>query len=393
MKVALVHNRYRLQGGEDQVLAAEAALLTNRGHRVTQYVVSNDEVSHYGRLALAKAAIWNSEQYQRTRALFDKLKPDVVHVHNTLPLISPAVFYAARAARTAIVHTLHNYRMMCVNGLLFRDGHICEDCLGKRLAWRGVVHRCYRNSHLGSAVVAAMLGYHRMRGTYQDQIDAYIALTNFARDKFLSAGLPAEKLFVKPNFLAEDPGVGTGRGNYALFVGRLSAEKGIGALLAAWKHIGSRLPLRIAGDGPLANAVASAQESGNISWLGWQPREHVLALMRSATILMFPSAWYEGFPMTLVEALATGTPVVATRTGALGELVIHGRTGLTFDTDNIPALVRVVNWAIEHPSELATMRLAARSEYEDKYTDDTNFGTLQSIYSRAIEARNHRVRA
>ena len=362
-------------------------MLEAHGHAVTRYAVHNDAVDGMGRLALAKATVWNGEQYRELRALFREVRPDVVHVHNTLPLVSPAVYYAAQAEGAAVVQTLHNYRLSCVNGLLFRDGHVCEDCLGRLAPWPGVLHGCYRGSRAASAAVAAMVGYHKLRGTYREQVDAYIALTDFAREKFVAAGLPAQKLVVKPNFVDPDPGVGGGRGGYALFVGRLSEEKGLGTLLAAWQRVGARLPLRIVGDGPLAARVAEAAEGGQVTWLGRQERESVLALMREATVLVFPSVWYEGFPMTLAEAMATGTPVLASDIGGIAELVEHGRTGLLFAPGDPEALADAVVWAISHPTELAAMRRAARAEYEAKYTAEANYRQLMAIYKRALEGR------
>jgi len=387
VKVTLVHNHYRQPGGEDQVFAAEGDLLEAHGHSVTRYAAHNDTLDGTRQLALARATVWNGEQYRDLRAVFREARPDVVHVHNTLPLVSPAVYYAARAEGAAVVQTLHNFRVACVNGLFFRDGHVCEDCLGKLAPWRGVLHACYRGSRAASAAVAAMVGYHKLRGTYREQVDAYITLTDFSREKFVAAGLPARKLFVKPNFVYPDPGVGGGHGGYALFVGRLSDEKGAGTLLAAWQRVGARLPLLIVGDGPMAAPVAEAAVGGHVTWLGRRPPRDVYELMGAAAVVVIPSEWFETFGRVAVEAFATGTPVLASNIGAIAELVDHRRTGLLFTPGDAEALVDAVAWAISHPAELAAMRRAARAEYEDKYTAEANYDQLMATYQHALEGR------
>lgn len=380
MNVVLVHNHYQQPGGEDQVFAAEASLLEGYGHTVTRYTIHNDLVRETNRLALIRDTIWNSNKYHELRSLFRGLGAKVVHVHNTLPLISPSVYYAAHAEGAAVVQTLHNYRLTCVNGLLFRNGHVCEDCLGKVVPWPGIFHACYRGHRGASSVVAAMLGYHKLRGTYQNEVDHYIALTEFSRQKYIEMGIPAERLTVKPNFVYPDPGKGSGSGGYALFVGRLSEEKGVPPLLAAWEVIGAQLPLKIVGDGPLLNA----SDAPNIEWLGRQPREVVLKLMREAVLLVFPSVWYEGFPMTIVEAFASGTPVLASSLGSMATIVEHRRTGLHFTSSDSQDLVSQVQWALGHPQHLAKMRLEARTEYEAKYKEESNYRTLLEVYTRAL---------
>src|SRR5215218_10268668 len=279
MKILLIHNEYQQPGGEDQVFAAEAKLLEDNGQRVLRYSVHNDQVAGMNLMTLAASTIWNRSSYHELRAVIHKERPQVAHFHNTLPLISPAGYYAAKAERVPVVQTLHNYRLLCPNALFFRDGHVCEDCQGKFVPWPGVLHACYRGSRPASAVVAAMLTTHRALRTWTEQVDVYIATTEFAREKFVQGGLPVEKLVVKPNFLHPAPTPGKVQGDYALFVGRLSPEKGIGTLLAAWKRLRTRIPLKIVGDGPLAEEVANATKAlERAEWLGRQPREGVLTL-------------------------------------------------------------------------------------------------------------------
>jgi len=332
---------------------------------------------------------WNSSLKGKFEQAIRQHRPDLVHVHNTFPLASPAVIHAAKAEGVPVVMTLHNYRLLCVNALFFREGRVCEDCLG-RLPWRGVVHGCYRDSRLASLGVASMLALHRALGTW-NLVDRFIALTEFARQKFVEGGLPAEKIVVKPNFVHPDPGPGEGRGGYALFVGRLSPEKGVRTLLRAWGLLGGRVPLKVVGDGPLAGEVReAARRLPGVEWLGRKSPEEVYALMGEAAFLVFPSEWYEGFPRVLAEALAKGLPILATALGSQASIVADGRTGLHFRPGDPEDLAAKVEWLLLHPEELRRMRREARAEYEAKYTAERNYQLLMEIYGQALEAGHRR---
>jgi glycosyltransferase involved in cell wall biosynthesis len=384
VKVLLVHNKYQQPGGEDQVFGAEGALLEAYGHRVVRYSVHNDRVAGMNPASLAGSTVWNRSAYRELRALIRRERPRVAHFHNTLPLVSPAGYYAAKAEGVPVVQTLHNYRLLCPNALFFRDGHVCEDCRGKFIPWPGVLHACYRGSRPASATVAAMLATHRGLRTWTQQVDVYIVTTEFAREKFVRGGLPAERLIVKPNFLHPAPDPGELWGDYALFVGRLSPEKGVDTLLEAWKWLGGQMPLKIAGDGPLEERVADAtKDLERAEWLGRQPRERVLALMLGASMLVFPSTCYENFPMTILEAYAVGLPVIASNLGGMSSLIDHGRTGLHFRPGDPEDLAAKVAWAAAHPAELADMRREARGEFEAKYTAERNYKQLKEIYETA----------
>jgi len=385
MKILSVHNSYQTPGGEDQVFAQEAELLRSHGHQVVLYHTSNEQVKGKNPLVLLGDTIWNKRAHSELLALMRRERPDVVHVHNTFPVISPAVYYAANDAGIPVVQTLHNFRMLCPAGTLFRDGHVCEDCIGKRVPWPGVIHGCYRNSRLATAAGAAMLATHNYKQTWSKAVSAYIALTDFARNKFIQAGFPAEKILVKPNYLQADPGVGEGTGNYALFVGRLTAEKGISTLLEAWRQIGTELPLQIAGDGPMAPEVEKAsREMQGVTWLKWLPREEILERMKHASALILPSTWYEPFGMILVEAFAVGLPVIASDLGSMSVIVDHQRTGLHFEAGNATSLVEAVRWFRAHRAEVALMRSQVRLEYEMKYTAERNYAQLMNIYELVV---------
>lgn len=386
MKVLIGHNHYQQPGGEDQVFAAESKLLEDRGHSVLRYAVHNDRIGEMNSLALARDTVWNRGVYEELRGLIRRELPQVLHFHNTFPRISPAAYHAAKAEGVPVVQTLHNYRLLCPGSLFFRSGRVCEDCLGKFLPWSGVAHACYRESRMATSAVAAMLTVHRTLHTWTEAVSVYIALTDFARQKFGEGGLPAEKLVVKPNFVYTDPGLGKGRGDYALFVGRLSPEKGIDTLLAAWKQLGEKMHLKIVGDGPLKPKVAEAAERfRKVEWLGRQSKDQVLTLMKDARVLLFPSVWYEGFPMVLAEAFAVGLPAIASDLGSMSSLIDHRRTGLHFRPGDPKDLVAQVEWTLTHPAEFERMRRAARAEFEAKYTAEENYGRLMEIYELAIQ--------
>jgi glycosyltransferase involved in cell wall biosynthesis len=388
MKILSVHNSYQKPGGEDQVFAQEADLLRSHGHQVLLYQASNDQVSGRNPLVLFGNTIWNKQTYSELRALMRRETPQIVHVHNTFPVISPAVYYAANEEGIPVVQTLHNYRMLCPAATLFRDGHVCEDCLCKQVPWPGVVHGCYRGSRLATAAGVAMLTTHNYKQTWSTSVSAYIALTDFARKKFIQGGFPAAKIVVKPNYLQTDPGPGVGRGNYALFVGRLTPEKGITTMLEAWRQIGNELPLHVAGDGPLASEVEKAScEMESVTWLKWLPRSEILQRMKDASVLMLPSTWYEGFPMILAEAFAVGLPVIASNLGSMSSIVDHLRTGLHFEPGNASDLVEKVRWLLAHPAEVDLMRAQARKEYETKYTAEENYAQMIHIYESLLSSQ------
>jgi glycosyltransferase involved in cell wall biosynthesis len=384
MNILLVHNYYQQAGGEDQVFADETRLLREHGHAVEQFTVHNDAVDGIGKLTLARKTIWNKGAYQSLREAARKHRAMVVHFHNTFPLISPAGYQAARDEGAAVVQTLHNYRLLCPTATFFRDGHVCEDCLGRRVPWPGVMHKCYRESRSASAVVASMLAVHRARGTWHDAVDIYIALTEFSRDKFIEGGLPATRIIVKPNFVHPDPGAGRGGEGFALFVGRLTDEKGVRTLLRTWQECKPEMPLKILGDGPLREEVVSAAAATpRIVYLGRRPLDQVLTTIGEAAVLVFPSQWYEGLPRTIVESYAKGTPVVASRLGSMTELVEEGGTGRLFCAGDAEDLARKLRDA----SDLTSMRANARLKYESRYTAGQNYPALMSAYQRALAAR------
>lgn len=388
MKLLIAHNRYRYPGGEDEVFYRESELLRSAGHHVTTYVRDNREISErhlLQSLRVGMRTLWAWDSAHDLRRIVRHENPDLVHFHNTFPLISPAAYYACKREGIPIVQSLHNSRFMCPASVLSRKGKACEDCVGKTVAWKGIVHACYHDSRCQTAVVAGMLAFHRFLATWQEQVDAYIVFTEFFRQKFIAAGLPPEKIFVKPHFLNADPGVKRESGNYALFLGRLAPEKGVPTLLKAWQNL-KHIPLRIRGEGPLAKEVDQFRRDNPLAeTVPVLSRAECFDLIKGARFLVWPSAgYYETFGLVAIEAYACGTPVIASRSGAMQELVEHGNTGLHFEPDNAADLAAKVEWAWAHPTEMKAMGMAGRQEFLNKYTAARNLDSLERIYRLAL---------
>jgi glycosyltransferase involved in cell wall biosynthesis len=389
MKILIIHNSYLHGGGEDAVVDAESRLLVERGHEVIFYRRRNDELLSRGRVGLISAGmktVWAADACRDLKHLLSRESPDVAHFHNTVPLLSPAPYYACSEARVPVVQTLHNYRLLCPGGQFLRDGRVCELCLERFVPWPGVAHACYRDSRGATAAIATMLVTHKALGTWRKKVTIYIALSEFARQKFIQGGLPIDRILIKPNFVHPDPQQKTTEGEYALFVGRLSKEKGLWSLIEAWSRMCACIPLRIAGGGPICDELEYAVRTRNlahISLLGPLTAAEVRKQMRGARFLVFPSIWFEGFPLTLAEAFACGLPVLCSRIGSLVEIVQDGVTGLHFEAESADDLVAKAGWAWNHATEMKQMGLAARTEYELKYTAGRNYETLMQIYRAA----------
>lgn len=393
MRVLVAHNFYQQPGGEDQVFSSEVQLLRRFGHEVTTFEADNDAIDSMGRIALLRNTLWNRKMAAAIGKAATAHRAEVVHFHNTFPLISPAAYTAAHDAGAAVVQTLHNFRLLCPNALFFRDGKACELCLGKTFALSGIRHKCYRGSRSASAAVAALAATHRLLGTWRNAVDAYIALAEFARQKFIAGGLPADRIFIKSNFLDPDPGPGPGDGGYALFVGRLSQEKGISTLLSAWRTL-SDIPLKIIGDGPMADEVKSAaRENSEIQWLGRLPLQQVVEMIGRAAVLVFPSNCYENFARVIVEAYAKGTPVIASRHGPMPDIVPDGRTGRLFSPGDAHDLARTVREMMEDAGALTLLRANAREAYTSQYTGEANHQAMMKVYQQALARANGRTKA
>ena len=390
MKLILVHNSYQQRGGEDMAFEQEVELLRSRGHQVIVYRRSNTEIDNYSplrRVSLAKQVVWASDTHDQVASLIRREKPDLVHVHNTFLMISPSVYSACRGAGVPVVQTLHNYRLLCPAANLLRRGQPCERCVRGTLL-HGVVHACYRDSRSSTAMLALMLAVHRMRRTWSDMVDCYIALTEFALRKFVEGGVPADKLVVKPNFVHPDPGFRDGFGEHAIYVGRLSSEKGVATLVQAWKWLRDPVPLMVIGDGPLRETLKSEiKGDSRVRFCGLLPRTEVLALLKRARFLVLPSCCYENFPMSIAEAYACSVPVIGSDIGAMQQLIDHGRTGLLFRVGDAEDLAQSVEWAWNHPADLKRMGENCRAEFKSKYSAEQNYAALMAIYESVTRNR------
>lgn len=392
MKILQIHNFYQNPGGEDIVLNAEYELLIKNGHDVGQFTVSNDNITISdlaSAVNTAMSSIWSRKYYKEVEEKIQKFKPDIVHVHNTFPLLSPSIYWCIKKHEIPIVQTLHNYRLTCANALLMRDQRPCEDCI-KQFSLKGIKHKCYRDSYGATGTVVAINTLHRFIKTYKNKIDAYIALTGFAKSVMLRAGLPSEKIYIKPNFILDTPELGTTleRNNTIVFVGRLSEEKGVSLLLEAWQDLSfnSEYQLKIIGDGPEKNILLKKYHGiKNVEWLGWLEKESIFEELKKSKFLVMPSRSYETFGLVLIEAFLNSTPVIATNHAGMPEIVIDGESGFLFNPNDVISLREVLSKAMNlDQNEWHKMSLKAFNSYENKYTAEKNYELLIEIYNEIL---------
>jgi len=394
VKVLLIHNFYQSSSpsGEDIVYENEIELLRRNSVDVITYDKDNDDIVN-GSVTINTAArtIWSNTTYREIENLIKKEKPDIAHLHNIWYLISPSAYYACKDAGVPVVQTLHNFRMFCANGLLMRNGKICEDCVGM-LPWRAAIHGCFRDSKLYSLAVALAEGFHKFKKTWNNKIDAYIALTEFGRNKFIECGLPESKIFVKPNFLSHPPDPFFDYDNYTVFLGRLSEEKGVTTLFDAVKLLNTSkldpVTVKVIGDGPLRKQLENrviADELQNVEIVGRKSFSECMEILMRSRFLVMPALCYENFPMTIREAFAYGKPVIASRLGAMASIVEDGKTGLLFEPGNAEDLATKMEWMCENEDACVEMGKNAREQFETKYTAEKNYEILMNIYRKAIQ--------
>jgi glycosyltransferase involved in cell wall biosynthesis len=384
VKILQVHNHYRQAGGEDTVAANEAELLRGAGHEVIEYRQQNP-FALLPSAAQMTVAAWNPMSAAELRNLQEEHRPDITHVHNTWFRLSPSVFQALGSNGTPVVMTLHNYRLVCANAMLLRDGKPCELCIDTSNSWHAVRYRCYRNAFLPSAAAASAISFHRRRKTWHRDVGLFLALTEFSRSRFIESGLPEDHIIVKPNFV-EDPGPRPflpGQSNTILFVGRLSSEKGVEQLVDAWKDLRPEgLKLEIIGSGP-SQLSLEGQLGPGIEMVGPLPRAEVGNRMLNARALVVPSIWYEGLSMSLLEALAAGLPVIASNLGSSPEaLVAHGRDYL-FDPLDRRSLTAALGRLRSDDFTNEGGRIS-RMRFEEKYSPARGIVNLETAYERAL---------
>jgi glycosyltransferase involved in cell wall biosynthesis len=401
MRILLLHNWYRHTGGEDNVVRTEMSMLSRHGHDVALLDADNRDIGGVLSQARTAGAVAHSPIVHRElRIELRRVRPDIVHVHNLFPILTPAALYATFEAGVPVVYTLHNFRLLCGGATLMRDGRPCELCVTGS-PFQAVRYRCYRDSRAASAAAAWMIAFNRRAGTFQRKVDRFIALTQFAKSRFVHAGYPPERIAVKPDAISDPAGssargrsaagVSPRPGQRALFLGRLSPEKGVSTLLGAWTR-DIPVDLAIAGVGPLAPLVGAAAEGsgGRIDALGFVSADRLHGELAAAQFLVMPSECYEGFGVVIIEAFAHGTPVLASNLGSMAELVEDGVTGLLFDPGDQRDLAAKATWLAEHPQERQRMGAAARREFERKYTLERNYDQLMTIYAAALEHAGRR---
>ena len=387
MRILIAHAKYQRSGGEDSVYEAEATQLENAGYTVARFELANSEInvaSIFDKIDMGIDTIWSRKPaISFTKALL-KSRASLVHFHNTFPLISPRAYYLCAQANIPCIQTLHNYRMMCANATFYRAGKVCELCANGSFI-NGIVHRCYRSSRLATTAVVGMQYIHHAFGTYRRKVNRFIALTEFSRKKFIANGIPESKIITKPNSLAADPEIGCGKRDFALFAGRLTHEKGVRTLLAAWRAVPD-FALKIVGDGPLLGDVRriAAEIGPRVEICGERTRSEVLTLMGDAAVTIVPSEWYEGFPMTVIESFAKGTPVVAAKIGSLAEIVEDRVVGWHFTPGKASELAQLMNQILCDLPTLRRIGAAARQRYRDRYTAEKNVKALKEIYNQVV---------
>ncbi len=378
IKVLISHNQYQQLGGEDSVVHEEINLLRSNGHEVLTYERDNAELKDINKVTIIKDSIWSTKTTHEIDKIIHDFKPDIIHSHNTTPLISPSLYWAASKNNIPIVQTLHNFRLFCLQAMFLRKGEICEDCIGK-MPWRGIIRKCYRNSTSQSSVLATSLITHRLLGTYDNKVTRYIALNNFCKDLFIKGGLPPDRIVTKPNFVDIKESSGKHTGN-PLFVGRLSPEKGIDTLVKAVSQT-SDIVIDVIGTGPLESSLANNR---GINLYGWQEKNEIYKIMSNAAYLIMPSIWYETFGLVIIEAFANGLPVITSRLGAMNDLVVDGVTGLLFEPGSSKDLLEKMLWANNNPEKMIIMGKEARNIYKKHYSPDVNYTQLIDIYNEAL---------
>lgn len=392
MKILLGHNSYvsRNPSGENQVFAVEQQLLRKNGNTTDTFTRHSDDIHAKGARGVIEGALatpWNPLMAYAIKKRIATFKPDVVHIHNTFPLISPSIFRAIGNRATRVL-TLHNYRLFCPAAIPMRDGNVCTECLDKRSPLPAMIHGCYRSSRAATLPLAISVGLHRALGTWTNKVDAFICLSDFQRELMIDAGLPREKVHVKPNFYPGNPKVvaWTERKPYVVFAGRLTPEKGVINLVRAWQRWGAAAPeLRLVGDGGLRGQLERMAEGLPIRFLGQLPAERAQAEIANARLQILPSECFETFGLVVVEAFAHGTPSAVSNLGPLPSIVEHGKSGVVFMPGAPESLLEEVRKAWDTPGLLEQLGRGARAEFESKYTEDANYATLMDIYRQAIE--------
>ncbi len=381
-RVLAVHNKYLIPGGEDISHINEKELLEHLGFEVLEYISDNKNIQDIGKIRTALRSIWSRKSYFELDQILKDNKIDLIIVQNFFPIISPSLFHVAEKNNVPVVQYLRNYRLICPSADFYRNGKVCEECLGKSFQYPSIKYKCYKNSTFGSGTIATMNFIHKILGTWDKKITLYIALTEFAKNKYIEGGLPHEKIFLKPNFLHPDPGEGSHDEDYIIFIGRLSEEKGVSTLLKAWKKVEGKTKLFILGAGPLEQEVRQAcQIDSRIQYKGKLSTEESYRYLKKSKLIVFTSEWYEGMPRTLIEAFATATPVISSNIGSMSKMIEHNKNGIHFKPGDINDLGRAINDLNNDSFLRHKIGFQARKDYLKYYTRSANLEFFNDFYN------------
>ena len=391
MKILIIHNRYKQFGGEDVAVELESSILVKKGHEVKTLYFDNSSIDGYvSKIGSAFRSIYNFSSARKVSKIILQFKPDIIHVHNLFFVASPSVIYTAFKYKIPVILTLHNYRLICANALLLRNNEVCELCTQKKIPLSGIRYKCYNNSFTASALVTSITGIHKLLNTWRNKIHTYIALTEFSRSKLLHSSLhiPANKMITKPNFIP-DPGEGNmQRENFFLFAGRIVKEKGVHILAKAFADMPEN-KIIIIGDGPERRSLQEEfKPYPNIYFTGQMEKKELAEYMKRCKALICPSIWYEGAPLTILEAFATGTPVIASRLGSMIESITDGFNGLHFTAGDANDLSKTVRLFIKESENNSMFYKNARQTYLEKYHEEIHYDAILKIYEKAIKEYN-----
>jgi glycosyltransferase involved in cell wall biosynthesis len=388
VRILVLHNRYQFRGGEDLVFELEQELLRSYGNEVDTLLFNNDEIrSVFSKFRTGISLLHNSKSRRIIREKIFEFHPDIIHIHNLFPVASPSILFEAKRLGVPVVMTLHNYRLICPSATLLYDGKIYERSVHRIFPIHAIRKKLYRNSYVETAGVVWMTGIHKLLNTWNSKIATFIALTEFARQRFIHSSLkpPPENIVVKPNF-TWDPGMGsTPRSDFFMYAGRLTPDKGLKLILKCVAELPD-IRFRVVGDGPLRKEVEEyAEKYSNIQYDGFRDRNEVFELLRQSRALLMPSLSFEGFPMTILEAFATGTPVISSALGSMSEIVQDGHNGLLFKAGDLPEFMARIRLISQDNALAGRVSANARKSYETLYSPEVNYESLIRIYREAIE--------
>lgn len=396
MRILIAHNHYQQKGGEDAVAQSEFNLLKDFGHEVRYYERHNNEIEDRSVLKKLFSLFrigWSRRSYDDIRKVISEFHPDVVHFHNIFFILTPSVFKACRDEGVPVIQSLHNFRLICPNGLFLRDNQLCEDCAKAKNFMKSIFYGCYKKSRLLTMILAAMLSYHWTKKTWIRLVDVFIMATEFSRKKYIKFGVPAGQIMIKPTIVYPNHFKNDQDGGYALYAGRLSKEKGVEVLLSAWKKV-KGFPLKIVGNGPLLNDMKKYvvdEDIKNVEFLGFLSSEDYIKSMQSASFLIMPSLCYENFPCVILEAKACGIPIIASSLGGIPDIIKDKETGFLFEAGNGDDLCEKIKAAIDSEDKLSKMKANILEDYSKKYSSDENYRILMEVYNRAIQQYSNKL--